>query len=334
MMNQMNRLVDWMHQQVELRALAEPGAYRRYRAAAEDQKPNPYGTADALNLLYTLNRGPLPEQLRQGFIRVLQAMQDPASGLFHEPTHHDFHCTAHCVAALEILDARPLHPLAAMQPLLATGALEKFLDSLDWLSNPWDASHQGAGLYAALILTGQCDRHWQDRYFAWLWENADPRSGLWRKGCVPPEAPAKHDPRGIFPSLAGTFHYLFNLQYARRPLHYPRQLVETCLRIWQDREFDLPHAAGFADIDFVYCLNRASRQCGQYGAKVKITLRQYALALLEKLQGIEARTDGPADCLHSLLGVACALAELQAALPGELVTDRPLRLVLDRRPFI
>ena len=30
----------------------------------------------------------------------------------------------------------------------------------------------------------------------------------------------------------------------------------------------------------------------------------------------------------------CGLAELQAALPGKIITDKPMRLVLDRRPFI
>ena len=38
--------------------------------------------------------------------------------------------------------------------------------------------------------------------------------------------------------------------------------------------------------------------------------------------------------LHTLFGCICALAELQAALPGYLASDKPLKLVLDRRPFI
>ena len=38
--------------------------------------------------------------------------------------------------------------------------------------------------------------------------------------------------------------------------------------------------------------------------------------------------------LHMLFGSVCALAELQSALPGMIITEKPLRLVLDRRPFI
>ena len=35
-----------------------------------------------------------------------------------------------------------------------------------------------------------------------------------------------------------------------------------------------------------------------------------------------------------LFGNLCAFSELQQALPGFVRTDRPLKLVLDRRPFI
>ena len=38
--------------------------------------------------------------------------------------------------------------------------------------------------------------------------------------------------------------------------------------------------------------------------------------------------------LHCLFGSTCCLAELQSALPGKLISSKPLRLVLDRRPFI
>ena len=45
-------------------------------------------------------------------------------------------------------------------------------------------------------------------------------------------------------------------------------------------------------------------------------------------------TDEGLNDLHALFGNLCAFAELQQALPGFVRTDRPLKLVLDRRPFI
>ena len=38
--------------------------------------------------------------------------------------------------------------------------------------------------------------------------------------------------------------------------------------------------------------------------------------------------------LHMLFGGVCGLAELQQTLRGKLTSDVPLKLVLDRRPFI
>lgn len=38
--------------------------------------------------------------------------------------------------------------------------------------------------------------------------------------------------------------------------------------------------------------------------------------------------------LHCLFGMSCCLAELQQTFRGQVVSDKPLKLVLDRRPFI
>jgi hypothetical protein len=52
------------------------------------------------------------------------------------------------------------------------------------------------------------------------------------------------------------------------------------------------------------------------------------------LLSLDPNTDDGLNDLHQLFGAVCAVAELQQALPGLLRTDRPLRLVLDRRPSI
>ena len=40
------------------------------------------------------------------------------------------------------------------------------------------------------------------------------------------------------------------------------------------------------------------------------------------------------DDLHALFGAMCCLAELQQAIPGLIKTERPLKNVLDHRPFV
>ena len=51
-------------------------------------------------------------------------------------------------------------------------------------------------------------------------------------------------------------------------------------------------------------------------------------------QNADYSTNRNINDMHELFGGVSALAELQSALPGKLYSDKPLKLVLDRRPFI
>ena len=55
---------------------------------------------------------------------------------------------------------------------------------------------------------------------------------------------------------------------------------------------------------------------------------------LAYLAGVDYERSEGANDMHLLFGTSCCLAELAAALPGEVYAQRPLRLVPDRRPFI
>jgi hypothetical protein len=331
-------LTDWIaavERRVALHAIGEPGAYRRWLSANEalgrTDTVDPYGCADAANILYTLDRFPREPAERESWVRTLRALQDPETGLYQEPTHHPIHTTAHCLAALELFDAGPAHPLAALAELREPEAMEGYLEALDWTANPWTESHRGAGLYAALWLAGEATEAFVDRYFAWLAERCDPATGLWRVGHLPPPG---GDGTDLFPHLAGTFHYLFNLQHARRPLPHPEALVDTCLRVVDERLFPLAHFLGFSEVDWVYCTSRALAQSGHRRDDCRRALRSFAGAYIEFLRDLDLESDERAGDLHALFGGLCAIAELQRALPGEIRTPRPLRLVLDRRPFI
>ena len=327
--------LDTVDSLVDRHALGPPGAYARWTrpnaSGPRDLGLNPYGCADAVNLLYTLGKLPRAREERSAWIDTLQGLQDPEDGFFREATHHPIHTTAHCVAALELLDAGPLHPLRGLAPLREPGAMEAFLDSLDWPGNPWLESHRGAGLYAALVLVGDVDAAWEERYFAWLSREVDPPTGLLRRGCV---SQTPEDQPLLFPHLAGTFHYLFNFEHARRDLPHPAALVETCLRIFEKELFPFSRFVGFAEIDWVYCLTRSLRRCDHRVAEAHRALAAFAERHVTFLASLDPDTDDGLDDLHALFGTLCALAELQAALGDRLRSDPPLRLVLDRRPFI
>ena len=109
-----------------------------------------------------------------------------------------------------------------------------------------------------MTLAAEVSIEWKDAYFSWLRENTDLATGIVRKGCIGPIATPFGDT--LIPHLAGTYHYLFNMESHRRPLRFPAALVDTCLDLFRTRTFPLGNRISFSEIDWVYCLNRALRQ--------------------------------------------------------------------------
>lgn len=96
-------------QKIENRVVAHRisvGNYSRYlwqnEKGTRQMGSNPYGCADAANLLYTLGRFPSDVDERAAFVKILQGFQDKGTGLFFEPTHHTVPtcCLAELQAAL------------------------------------------------------------------------------------------------------------------------------------------------------------------------------------------------------------------------------------------
>ena len=182
-----------------------------------------------------------------------------------------------------------------------------------------------------MVLTDEGSGEWYRRYFRWLWDNADPETGFWKKGCPRQEGAVE-----LYQFMAGGFHYLFNHEYAHMPLRYPEKVIDSCIWMY-DTHSILPYmgkTSSFIDIDWVYCLSRASRQTDHRRAEVQDRLTDLWKIYVQFWKNVDWNTDESVNDLHTLFGGVCALAELQQALPGELLSDRPLRLVLDRRPFI
>lgn len=327
-------IIDKIHHVVKKHKIAD-GTYARWlwqnEAGNRELGVNPYGCADAANILYSIGAFPGDPVERKEWINTLQAMQDPETGLFHESTHHPIHTTAHCAAALELFDAPPLYPVNALAYTLEEEKLEEFLDSIDWKVNPWTDSHRGAGIYVSMNLSGLATPAWNRRYFRWFWDNADPITGMWRKGYAGDPSTCRS-----FIHMAGTFHYLFNHEYAHMPLRYPEKLIDTCIEMY-DRDHvrkDFGRHADFLEIDWIFCLTRASRQTPYRFEDVRSRLRDFTAGYIDFWRTADWEKDETINDLHMLFGGVCALAELQQTLRGELITDKPLKLVLDRRPFI
>ncbi|WP_457428082.1 hypothetical protein [Roseateles sp. P5_E7] len=295
-------------------------------------EPRSYGSAAAACILYTVGHFPREQAEREAYVRYLRSGQSAETGLFADANHSATHATAYVLAALELFDAGALHPLKALRSLNDAGAIEGLLEGLDW-QHPWPASHAGAGAFAALVIAGDASASLHERYFAWLAREQDPATGLWRKGSLqstqnPTGAPA-------FDALAAAFHYLFNHTALRQPIPRPEALIDTALRVYRERLYpQLGQGAGFAELDWLYVLTRSVRQCGYRYAEVLVELQQFARRYVGQLMQRVLHQPLAFQDLHALNGVMGALAELQQTLPGLLHTERPLKLTLDRRPFI
>ena len=212
----------------------------------------------------------------------------------------------------------------------STEKLYELLEGLDWCGTPWPMSHRGAGIYTIGVLTDSVSLAWQRDYFKWVYDNSDPKYGLSKAGTIDSgTAPICHH-------LYGWFHYMFNMDYARRPLRYPEKLIDSCLKMYAENLLTdkFANEIGFMEIDWVFAINRASHQSKHRFDEVKAQLRDFASRFIPYMKSLDYETHDGVNDLHMLFGALCALAELQRALPGEIESTTPLRLVLDRRPFI
>ncbi len=322
----------------------EKGSYARWlwqdKNGTRELGVNEYGCADAANILYTLDDFKCDRETREARVNALKALQHPDTGMFHEATHHTIHTTAHCTAALELFDEKPTYPLYGLHKYYDKAELYALLDSLDWQGDPWTQSHQGAGVYAALANSEELTEEFKQNYFNWFWENADENTGMWKAGVVD-NAPCSmlrnvDGHASLYTYMAAAFHYYFNHEYAKMPIRYPERLIDSCIKMY--REDGLPDyfckTVAFLEVDFIYCINRACRASHYRHAEVREILEELAENYIAYLSSLDPASDDRFNDLHMLFGAVCALAELQLALPGKILTEKPLRLVLDRRPFI
>ena len=329
----MDPFIEKVLQCVQKHKLA-PGCYARYLwnndKGTRKMGVNEYGCADAANILYTVGHFPSDPEERAAFVECLQGMQDPVTGLFYEDTHDPIHTTAHCTAALELFDAKALYPCTGLREYTTREGLYSLLeDDRCWI-NAWPGSHRGAGILPSLVNTGMVDLQWKDWYFDWLWEHSDPEIGFVCFG--PKRSPMLRD------YMCGGFHYLFNHESERRPFRYPEKIIDFCLELladWKTHQLlGVRKACDFINIDVIYSVTRSMRQTDHRFWECKAALETYAEAYVQLLLSIDYDSDDSFNDLHMLFGALCALAELQVCLPGKIRTSRPLKLVLDRRPFI
>lgn len=326
-----DKIIEKARMSVEAHKVA-PGKYTRYCIDPETGEKcneiNEYGCADAANILYTINDMPKSVEEKMAFVDTLRSFQNKETGLFHEKTHHPYHGTAHCMGAIELFDEKVLYPLKGMEEYLDIDKIPSWLSGLAW-ETCRGSGHIAAGVFSALYLSGSLSLEWQDVFFGWLDENCDEEYGINIKGMY------KQLKVPVWHHMGDWFHILFCYYSARRSFPHPEKLIDNCLEMYHNDKMDQTFGKGqrFLDIDWAFCVNRAANQSGYRVDDCKEALRKFAADYIDYLEKSPMEECQWND-MHLMFGAMCALSELQCALPGEIVSTRVMRQILDRRPFI
>ncbi len=118
---------------------------------------------------------------------------------------------------------------------------------------------------------------------------------------------------------------------------YPEQRIDTVLRLQQTDGYWMADNHLWMTLDAIYLMTRTLRYCPHRFDDVRGAVRRIMGILMHDLYSPAGRKTAlsPNLPVHSVTAAISIAAEAQQFLgAGEVITERPLKLVLDRRPFI
>lgn len=323
----LREFVTWITTQLEP-SVKLPGGAGRYARTPGDAAPELYGVADMACILYTIGALRPDERARSEWAAAFQEFQNPTTGWLVEkdPSHDPLHNTAFALASLQLLDLAPRYPVR-MGTMYADPAA--FLATLNWRKGMYPESHKGAGAASILALVPELnDPAWFRAYFAACDHYVDPHNGL-----LGVDKPAGGDSDQI----GGSFHYFFLYEAFNRQMPFPEQRIDTVLRLQQPDGYWMPDNHLWMTLDAIYLMTRTLRYCPHRFEDVRAVVRRTLGILMRDVYSPEgrAKTFTGKLAVHSVTAAISIAAEAQNFLgAAEVITERPLRLVLDRRPFI
>lgn len=288
-----------------------------------------YGTADMACILYSIGKLNPTEDERAEWAAAFARFQEPKTGFLLEkaPTHSPLHNTAFALAAMQLLELRPNHPLVLSPEY---HEIKTYLAGLDWKTKVYGESHKGAGLGSIFALVPELNSpRWFEDYFSFCDHLFDPNNGLMGQ-----DKPATGD----FDQIGGTFHYAFLYQAFNRSMPFPEKRIDTILGLQQPDGYWEAKNHLWLTLDAIYLLTRTLRQHSHRREDVTACIRRTMDALMRDVFSSEGRkTTFVSNKLgvHLVTAAISIVAEVQNFLGADqVVTSWPVRLVLDRRPFI
>ena len=323
----LREFVRWLTAEFEPSVRLSGGAGRYARAPGET-KPELYGVSDMACILYTLDRLHPSDRERTEWAAAFQEYQVAGTGWLVEksPTHDPLHNTAFALAAMQLLDLAPAQPVKVDAAYADPAA---FLATLDWRTKVYPESHKGAGIGAIhALVPALASPAWFEAYFAACDSYFDPRNGMMGRD---------KPPGGDADQVGGTFHYSFLYEHFNRHMPFPAARIDAVLGTQQPDGYWRGDNHLWLTLDAIYLLTRSLRYSAHRYDDVRACLRRLMGILMRDLYSPEGRKTAlsPKLPVHSLTAAVSIAAEVQNFLGAqEVITERPLRLVLDRRPFI
>jgi hypothetical protein len=324
----MRGFVRWILDEFEPSVRLSGGA-GRYASAPGRTVPALYGVADMACSLYTVGELYASKADRAQWLDAFELFQNPGTGWFREkePTKlSPQHNTAFALAAMELLDFAPRYPVKLGAEYSNPRA---YLNTLNWRTNVYSDSHLGAGVGSICALVPALhSTRWFAEYFATCDGLFDNKNGLMGRD---------KPPGGDTDQIGGTFHYSFLYQCFNRQMPYPEKRIDTVLRLQREDGYWSPTNHLWMTLDAIFLMTRTSRYCPHRLEDIRASVRRILKVLQRDVFSPEGRkkTFASAESVHSLTAAISIAAEAQQFLGvHEVITDWPLKLVLDRRPFI
>ena len=320
--------VRWILEEFEPSVRLAGGA-GRYGRQPGWSAPSLYGVADMACILHTIGSLNPTAAERAAWADAFELFQDPRTGWFLESeprTLSPEHNTAFALAAMQLLDITPSFEvkMGAEQTDIRT-----YLNSLNWRSGVYADSHKGAGIGSIYALVRNLHSPgWFAEYFAACESLFDSNNGLMGRA-----KPALGD----IDQIGGTFHYSFLYEFFSLQMPYPRERIDTVIRLRRPDGYWSPTNRLWLTLDAIYLMTRTLRYCPYRYEDVVSNVRNTMTILQRDVFSIAGRENifSSSSGLHSLTAAISIAAEVQQFLGAEeVITEWPLKLVLDRRPFI
>ena len=256
--------------------------------------------------------GSLDSELKNSWINHINSYADDYAkdGRYKDiiPRHSPFHCNGMVIGALGYLGGKQVFPIKLYEAFDTPVKIKNWLENIDW-PNQWASGFWGGPMMFSMSKT--CTDEWINTVIAWLNNNLDDETGMWRKGV---------SPSNIYQPLGGFVHIYPIYEFHRKHFSHPDKVIDCVYKLQtSDGNWYPNNAFSYLDMDALYAYAAMLKQSDKKKDLVYESTLKYAgflMGLLNKNKKEIYQTI----TMHGLLCLASTFGLLNQLLP-ETFTD-------------